>query len=193
MLGFVDNRDYAATSGGEGPGEWVVVQQFANAVDADLAKTLLDAEGIPTVLENREFIGMDWAMAAAAGWIKVLVPPDRVGEAIAVLRKANAARGPDVQLGEPGELHDAEACLRCGGAMPVGDAVCDACGWSYTEELENEPRSVVPSPALPDRDALEPPDEFLPGLRRTLVVAGVILVALALFGPWLLELLDELT
>lgn len=123
---------------------WVTVGAYANGWEADLALSLLQAEGLPADLENREFVGMDWTMAVAAGWIKVLSPRASAEAARAVLAKMeDSGRAGDLHLSDA-ELTDAELCLRCGGAMPVHDVVCDACGWSYgqpTLEDQDKPQT----------------------------------------------------
>ncbi|MEM1445020.1 MAG: hypothetical protein AAGF84_03125 [Planctomycetota bacterium] len=130
-----------AESGNPGSEAWVTVGAYANGWEADLALSLLRAEGLPAHLENREFVGMDWTIAAAVGWIKVLAPADVAKAARAVLANMESSgRAGDLHLSEA-ELTDTETCLRCGARMPVDDEDCDACGWSYgeaTDEVREE-------------------------------------------------------
>ena len=144
----------SANSGTDGgSSDWVTVGAYANGWEADLALTLLTTEGLPAHLENREFVGMDWTLAAAVGWIKVLVPPAYAGAARVTLSKMErSGRAGDVHVTPGAALVDAEVCLRCGGAMPVGDAVCDACGWSYEEGSDGDENDVDPRGGIVDKD-----------------------------------------
>ncbi|MEM1098352.1 MAG: hypothetical protein AAGH92_06135 [Planctomycetota bacterium] len=124
-----------ADSGNPGVQRWVTVGAYANGWEADLALGLLQAEGLPAHLENREFVGMDWTLAAAVGWIKVQAPVDVAEAARAVLAKMESAgRAGDIQLSEV-DLAETEHCLRCGEAMSMDDAACGACGWSYGSKV----------------------------------------------------------
>ncbi len=166
----------AVGDGARASASWVEVGRYANGLDADLAVTLLAGQDIPAVLDNREFVGMDWMLANATGGIKVLVPPEHGIEAAKLLRLSERSRGGDVRLGEAGELEDAEVCLRCGGRMPMGDAVCDACGWTYTEELES---SEALTQHEGDVSAAPEPRGLSPALRL-LLLAFLLIIILAL-------------
>ena len=103
---------------------------------ADLIKNLLEAEGIPVYLENRNVIAMDWLLGVAVGDIKVKVPEPAAQEALGILisqqeaiQAAAAKRQASVDLG-PGEF----ACFQCGQTIPAGIDTCSACGWSYNED-----------------------------------------------------------
>ncbi|MEM9753936.1 MAG: hypothetical protein AAF916_11220 [Planctomycetota bacterium] len=135
-----------ANSGAASGGVWVTVGEYANGHEADLAVALLAGHGISARLENREFVGMDWGVAAAVGWIKVNVPEANADAARETLGKMQSAGdGTDLKLGSAA-ITDAEACLRCGGKMPVEDAVCGACGWSYVSERSAMLKSDSPGP-----------------------------------------------
>lgn len=170
------------------PADWVVVGQYANGLDADLAVTLLDGRGIPATLNNREFVGMDWMLANATGGIKVLVPPEHGIEAAKVLRLAALKRkGGDLRLGEGDLIEDAETCLSCGAAMPVGDSVCDACGWTYTEELDAELSDHDGHGLVPAQpDFVESEERFEAGARSLtrglLFFLGMVLFILVILG-----------
>ncbi|MEM8781235.1 MAG: hypothetical protein AAGE65_00130 [Planctomycetota bacterium] len=159
--------------------EWVTVGAYANGWEADLALGLLQAEGLPAHLENREFVGMDWTLAAAVGWIKVQTPADVAEAARSVLaRMEQSSRAGDLHLGEA-DLVDAEQCLRCGGTMPVGDPVCDACGWSYGNEEPGDGDGQVFRVTEPDRPITSRQvGEWLKWVSFCLVVA--VLVSLGL-------------
>lgn len=166
---------------------WVTVGAYANGWEADLALGLLQAEGLPAHLENREFVGMDWTLAAAVGWIKVQVPGDVAEAARAVLAKMEGSgRAGDLHLG-PGQIADAEECLRCGGPMPVGDGECDACGWSYGD-ASPEP---VDEELTPQQrwDRMQDQREAGAAIRRQMVGIATLLafcVGVALLASWLL-------
>jgi hypothetical protein len=54
--------------------EPVVVADYPFRTAAEAARLRLDAEGIPAFLSDAETVDMNWFLANALGWIKVLVP-----------------------------------------------------------------------------------------------------------------------
>lgn len=112
------------------------VTSCPTADQADLIKNLLEAEGIPVYLENRNVIAMDWLLGVAVGDIKVKVPEPAAKEAFGILisqqeaiQAAAAKRHASVDLA-PGEI----PCLQCGKAIKEEADCCEHCGWTYLEE-----------------------------------------------------------
>ncbi|ENW05451.1 putative signal transducing protein [Acinetobacter beijerinckii] len=52
---------------------WVVVQSFSFPYEAQIAKTQLEAAGIPARIENEHTINMDWLYSNALGGVRLLV------------------------------------------------------------------------------------------------------------------------
>jgi hypothetical protein len=94
----------------------VVVRTFTNVADAHVARSALDAAGIPTHLADDYVIALDWLYSNAVGGVKLLVPSDRLDEASAVLETPPiAAPSFHDTFGEPQENLPADSCARCGG------------------------------------------------------------------------------
>jgi membrane protease YdiL (CAAX protease family) len=69
--------------------EWrdlVPVASFADMAVADLQRSLLEAAGIPAIVENEHMAAIAWPYSQGAAGIRVLVPPDRLVEAQRMLR-----------------------------------------------------------------------------------------------------------
>lgn len=52
---------------------WIVVQSFSFPYEAQIAKTQLEAAGIPARIENEHTINMDWLYSNALGGVRLLV------------------------------------------------------------------------------------------------------------------------
>ncbi|MEX0586029.1 MAG: DUF2007 domain-containing protein [Pirellulales bacterium] len=68
------------------PTELVTVRRCINVNEAELAKMLLEAEGIRAYLADATFVSMDWLLGNAVGWIKVQVADNDADGALAILR-----------------------------------------------------------------------------------------------------------
>ena len=64
---------------------WIVVQSFSFPYEAHIAKTQLEAAGIPARIENEHTINMDWLYSNALGGVRVLVLESNLEEARALL------------------------------------------------------------------------------------------------------------
>jgi hypothetical protein len=64
---------------------FVPVAAFTSVHEAQLARSVLDAAGIPAVLENEHVISMNWTYSNAVGGVRVVVPADQLDEARALL------------------------------------------------------------------------------------------------------------
>jgi hypothetical protein len=80
------------------PTHLVTVAAFDTAVEADLAKNHLEAEGIPACLADDAAVGWFWAMSNAVGGVKVQVAEENREWAVAILEarreKAEAQHPP---------------------------------------------------------------------------------------------------
>jgi hypothetical protein len=96
--------------------ELVVVRTFTNVPDAHVARSALDAAGIPTQLADENFVAANWLYSNAVGGVKLLVPSDRLDEASALLQAGSDAVGASrvERFDEPHETACENVC-RCGG------------------------------------------------------------------------------
>lgn len=88
----------------------LLVRTFVSVTDAHVARSVLDAAGIPTHLADDNIVAAVWTYSNAVGGVKLLAPADRWEEASVLL---------DTPPQHPGEAHDDpsdDACLRCGGS-----------------------------------------------------------------------------
>ncbi|ENV91674.1 hypothetical protein F937_03852 [Acinetobacter calcoaceticus ANC 3680] len=67
--------------------QWILVKTFSFSYEAQIAKTQLEAFGIPVYIENEHTINMDWFYSNALGGVRLLVPADYVEESKALLEK----------------------------------------------------------------------------------------------------------
>ncbi len=119
--------------------ELVTVAVFDTLPKADLARSLLEQEGILCVLTDGNLVAMDWLLSNAVGGIKVQVPSseaDRAKEFLANFLMPKAAQktdGPAIRF----------SCSECGQAVEFpssragGVETCPACK-NYIDVPENE-------------------------------------------------------
>lgn len=86
---------------------FVVVRAFTSVPDAHVARSVLDAAGIPTRIADEHLVAADWLYSNAIGGVKLLVPDDRAVEAVAILD----ATATEVEL--PPYLSSADTTDRC--------------------------------------------------------------------------------
>lgn len=67
--------------------QWIVIKTFSFPYEAQIAKTQLEAFGIPVYIENEHTINMDWFYSNALGGVRLLVPENYVDEAKSFLEK----------------------------------------------------------------------------------------------------------
>src|SRR4051794_17703816 len=72
--------------------EPVVVAHYPFRTAAEAARLRLEAEGIPAFLSDAEVIDMNWFLADAIGWVKVVVPAAEAERAAAILRETEQRR-----------------------------------------------------------------------------------------------------
>lgn len=64
---------------------WIVVQSFSFPYEAQIAKTQLEAAGIPARIENEHTINMDWLYSNTLGGVRLLVLESDLEEARTLL------------------------------------------------------------------------------------------------------------
>jgi len=72
--------------------EPVVVAHYPFRTAAEAARLRLEAEGIPAFLSDAEAVDMNWFLANALGWIKVLVPAAEAERAATILGETEQRR-----------------------------------------------------------------------------------------------------
>ena len=72
--------------------EPVVVAHYPFRTAAEAARLRLEADGIPAFLSDAEVIDMNWFLADAIGWVKVVVPAAEAEGAAAILRETEQRR-----------------------------------------------------------------------------------------------------
>ncbi len=92
------------------PSGWIAVASFSQPVEAHLARTKLESEGIPCVVGDENLIRVDWLLSNAVGGVKLMVPVSEVDRARDALRPQ-----PRLVVASPhGEHADGEMiCPRC--------------------------------------------------------------------------------
>lgn len=68
----------------------VVIRTFQSPFEAELTKALLEEEEILCRLDDLQINALDSALGAAAGGIKLLVPPDLVEQALTVIEESQS-------------------------------------------------------------------------------------------------------
>jgi len=65
---------------------WVTVASFSRPVEAYLARTQLEADGITCVVSDEYLIRVDWLLSNAVGGVKLMVPVWEAERAKEILR-----------------------------------------------------------------------------------------------------------
>ena len=84
----------------------IAVASFGTSAEAHLARTKLEAEGIPCYLTDENIVNANWLYAQAVGGIRLMTDESRAEEAAKVLR------GMNIGAAEPEHV-----CSRCGTRM----------------------------------------------------------------------------
>jgi len=66
--------------------KWIAVASFSQPVEAHLARTKLESEGIPCVVGDENLVRVDWLLSNAVGGVKLMVPATELERARAALR-----------------------------------------------------------------------------------------------------------
>jgi hypothetical protein len=87
-------------------GQLVTIATFDLVPKARLAKNILDAAGIKSVVTDENIVTMDWLFGNAVGWVKVQVLEEDAEKAVALLEEA---LGPTDSVDEEALAVDAES------------------------------------------------------------------------------------
>ena len=106
------------------------IATFTKPEDAHLLRMRLEACGIPAYLQDENMIQTDLLYSNALGGVRLQVSDEDLEAARVVLaEKRNLPPAAD-SSGEADSLR----CYACGGAMPLEQSRCAACGWSYEDK-----------------------------------------------------------
>ncbi|MBD2194136.1 MULTISPECIES: putative signal transducing protein [Calothrix] len=83
---------------------FVTVATYSNSLEANLAKQLLEAEGISSYLANESTVDLAWHLTVAVGWIKLQVHEQDAAQAKFILGSSNL----EVESAAEGEEMTAE-------------------------------------------------------------------------------------
>jgi hypothetical protein len=91
-------------------GDWVTIASFSQPMDAHLARTKLESEGIVCIVGDEHLVRVDWLLSNAVGGVKLKVPAWEADRAREALRPQPRL----VVVAEDGETPDGELiCPRC--------------------------------------------------------------------------------
>jgi hypothetical protein len=112
--------------------EIVTIATFQSLPEAEACKLRLESEGLTVLLTDAETIRTDWLLSNAIGSIKVQVPSAQVENASILLEQIRQRHD------EQAKHTDQDFCLACGVEMAEDVTFCQACGWSYANEDEED-------------------------------------------------------
>ena len=106
----------------------VTVCTYTSAVQAEMARLALEAEGVAAFVNDATIVTAEWLLGSALGGVKLEVAEADVPAAMAVLEATPSLTNP---AGDKPADDGVPHCLSCGTAMPEEATACPACGWSY--------------------------------------------------------------
>ena len=86
----------------------VTIRTYSLPWQADLARTTLEAEGLPAIVADANTVTMNWLFSNAIGGVKLQVPESHAAAAIEVLSQEEPPSG------LPQDEIDAPSCPQCG-------------------------------------------------------------------------------
>ncbi len=116
----------------------VCIERFADVTQADMARMLLEAEGIPAFLEGANLAQMYSLLIPAIGGVKLLAPTGEAERARAILDAHQMPDPPGPSAGRRSAETAGDRCLCCGASMKPDQEVCSECGWSYAADEASE-------------------------------------------------------
>jgi len=110
----------------------VTIATYQFAPQGELARALLEGEGIRAFLMDANTVNADWFLGNALGYAKLQVLESQAEAALKHL-EANPGLLDRGNRDRPSEQHDPDkdVCLSCGQPMPESTSRCLECGWSY--------------------------------------------------------------
>ena len=108
----------------------VTVCTYTSAVQAEVVKLALEAEGVTAFVEEANMVTTEWLDGSALGGVKVQVAEVDVPAAMALLASTASLTSPSAD--RPAD-DGVQRCLSCGATMPGETTTCPACGWSFLD------------------------------------------------------------
>jgi hypothetical protein len=89
---------------------------YPDLISAQLARSLLEAEGIDTSIPDENIAGIDWQWSTALHGIRLQVAPNDVESATALLSTSGSESASDetIPTTQPTDLEQVERCPFCG-------------------------------------------------------------------------------
>ena len=113
----------------------VTVCTYTSAVQAEVVKLALAAEGVESFVADANIVTTEWLMGSALGGVKLEVAEADVPAAMAVFAANASLTAPSAD--RPAD-DGVPRCLACGATMPAEATACPACGWSYLDGAKPE-------------------------------------------------------
>ncbi len=108
---------------------------YPSAVQAEVARLTLEAEGIAAYVGDDVMVSAMWMAGAALGGVKLKIAEGDVPAAMALLKRMPSLANPSAARQTDG----IPRCLACDAPMPEDADACPKCGWSYLDGAEPEP------------------------------------------------------
>jgi hypothetical protein len=100
----------------------IVLDSFYEPLAAHLARTKLEAAGIPCFLTNENLVSLNRMYSPVAGGVRLHVYQRDAAQAAEVLRELPVMRAEPGGLAEPATAAQTERCPRCGSGEVTYDA-----------------------------------------------------------------------
>ena len=113
----------------------VTVCTYTSAVQAEVVKLALAAEGIESFVGDANMVSAEWLLGSALGGVKLEVAEADAPAALAVLAAHESLTNPSAD--RPAD-DGVPRCLSCGATMPAEADACPACGWSFLDGAKPE-------------------------------------------------------
>lgn len=66
---------------------YVTIASYRDLIDAEIARSRLAADGVDSLIENGNLVGVNFLWSNAVGGVKILVPRDKEKDAINILQE----------------------------------------------------------------------------------------------------------
>jgi hypothetical protein len=178
---------------------FVTIASYASTPEAEMAKNLLETEGIAAFLAGEMTASTLTAFAGAAAEVRLQVREEDAARAVSLLATASAGATLDEDWEAQAE-RGLCVCSLCGMVIPVAESVCPACGTPSNRITTDRRDTWTKPPRRSDSQGVTKIDQVQsgaprPGLGSTGQEAGasaspagkgcaVLLLALPLLAVW---------
>jgi uncharacterized paraquat-inducible protein A len=109
----------------------ITVRTFQTLTEAEMARMLLESEGLRVFLLDTGIVNFNWFLGNAVGYIKLQVPESEAQRAVELLERIQESGSHSSDDDNQGA--DEKVCLACGAAMSEEQTKCPACGWTFED------------------------------------------------------------